>query len=359
MKKHNLLIALSLSAAFLSCEDKKKTEENLFSIDSSQLKQVYHSNDALKLTIANKSETAIDSVAYFLNDRKIGTARENQVLNYSLEQEKFGRIAIKAIVYHANSPTETSSHIELASAITPKILQYKIVNTFPHDIKAYTQGLEFYGDVLIESTGNGAGNGTGKKGVSSIRKVDYKTGKVLSIVELPETVFGEGATVLHDKIYQLTYKNNEAYVYHVETLEREKTIPYFKNMEGWGLTNDGTHLYMSNGSEKVYIIDPVTFKEVDYINIYTNNVKIGAINEMEWVNGKIYANIYGERAIAIIDPKSGAVEAALDLSSLQTLVTYHPDLDVLNGIAYNPKTKTFFVTGKNWDKMFEIEIIYN
>ncbi|MBW3519747.1 glutaminyl-peptide cyclotransferase [Flavobacterium sp. NKUCC04_CG] len=359
MKKHNFLIALSLSAAFFSCEDKKKSEENTFSIDSSQLKQVYHTNDALKLSISNKNNAPIDSVAYYLNDKKIGASKENQVLNFPLENEKLGGMTIKAIIYQGATPIETTSHIELASSVVPKILQYKIINTYPHDIKAYTQGLEFLDDILIESTGNGAGNGTGKKGISSIRKVDYKTGKVLKIVELPETVFGEGATVLNNKIYQLTYKNNEAYVYNAETLVREQTIPYFAKMEGWGLTNDGTNLYMSNGSERVYIIDPKTFKELDYINIYTNNVKIGAINEMEWVDGKIYANIYGERAIAIINPKNGTVEAAVDLSELQTQVTYHPDLDVLNGIAYNPKTKTFFVTGKNWDKMFEIEIIQN
>ncbi len=359
MKKHNLLIALTLSAAFFSCGDKKNSEENSFSIDTSHLKQVYHSNDALKLTIVNPKESPIDSVAYFLNDKKIGSTQKNELLNFPLDNEKLGSILIKAVIYQSSTPIEATTRIELASAVAPKVLQYKIVNTFPHDIKAYTQGLEFLDGVLIESTGNGAGNSTGIKGISSIRKVDYKTGKVLKIVELPESVFAEGATVLNNKIYQLTYKNNEAYVYNAETLVREKTIPYFKAMEGWGLTNDGTHLYMSDGSERVYIVDPETFKQVDYINIYTNNVKIGAINEMEWVDGKIYANIYGENGIAIINPKNGAVEGAIDLSTLRTMVTYHPDIDVLNGIAYNPKTKTFFVTGKNWDKMFEIEILPN
>lgn len=357
MKKHNLLVMLALGAAVVSCNDGKKVEKNLYSINTSHLKQLYHSNDVLKLDIKADENAKIDSVAYYLNDKRIGSSVANKTLEYGLSKEKFGPITIQAMVFHNAEAQEVSTKIELAPATAPKILKYKILNTYPHDLKAYTQGLEFHNSFLYESTGNGEGAGTRTKGISSVRKTNAKTGEVLLINELPESIFGEGLTILNNKIYQLTYLNNEAYVYNLETLEKEQTLPYFKNMEGWGLTNDGTNLYMTDGTEQIHIVDPTTLKQIDYINIYTHNAKVPGVNELEWVNGKIYANFYGSAAIAIIDPTTGAVEAVIDFSDLYNKVTRHPDLDVFNGIAYNPETKTFFVTGKNWDKMFEVEFV--
>src|SRR5690606_36774254 len=138
-------------------------------------------------------------------------------------------------------------------------------------------------------------------------------------------------------------------------LEKLKNFKYFKNMEGWGLTNAGEKLYMSEGSEKIYVLDPETLKEVDYINVYTRHAKIEALNELGWIDGKIWANIYTKDALAIIKVQ-GEVEGGINLNDLESKVTQHPDLDNLNGIAYNPKTKTIFVTRKNWDKTFEITI---
>lgn len=239
-------------------------------------------------------------------------------------------------------------------AQTPTTLSFDLYNTFPHDIKAYTQCLEFHQGVLYESTGNGAGVGTGKKGVSSMRQTDFKTGKVQKIHELPSSVFGEGCTILNKQLYQLTYKNNVAYRYNPTTLKITQTLPYFKNMEGWGLTNDGKSLYMSDGTDKIYQLDPKTFKAQRIISVKANGRAVPYINEMEWVDGKIYANVYTTTQVVVINPTTGNIEKVADLKPLQALVTKHPDLDVLNGIAYHPTRKTFFVTGKNWDKMFEI-----
>ena len=136
-------------------------------------------------------------------------------------------------------------------------------------------------------------------------------------------------------------------------LKRKKQRLTLK-IEGWGLTNDGKNLLMSDGTEKIWSVNPENFKEVDYINVYTASSKIKAVNELEWINGKIYANIYQMDAIAIINPKNGAVEAVINLSDLKSKVTNHPDLDVLNGIAYNNKTEKWYMTGKNWIKLFEV-----
>ena len=284
------------------------------------------------------------------------SCRTYEALTYNLSTAKHGDQSIKAIVYSNKTTNEVTASVKVLSHVQPAVYTYTIVNTYPHDIKAYTQGLEFYGDILIESTGNGEGIGTETRGKSSIRKVNPKTGEILKINELDDSIFGEGATVLNNKIYQLTYKNNEAYVYNLETLEKEKTFPYFKNTDGWGLTNDGTYLYMTDGSDRVYKVNPKDFSLVDYFVISTNRGTVPSVNELEWVNGEIYANFYGQDAIGVFNPVDGTVNGVIDLSELKSKVTPHPDLDVLNGIAYNKKTNTFFVTGKNWDKMFEIKI---
>lgn len=345
MKKYNLLTFTLLVLLLSNCSGDKK---NLFSIDDSKFKLLYHQGDPISLEVTNKKNKNIDSVIYFNGEKRIGSVKGNSALTYRLTDEKLGYHTLKAVVYFEGDSTKTESRIELVSPIEPKLLTYTILNTFPHDSKAYTQGLEFYRDTLIE--------GTGRNGLSSLRKTNYKTGEVLKKIDLDSKYFGEGITILNNKIYQLTWQENTGFVYNADNLKLEKTFQYARKVEGWGLTNDGTYLYQSDGSEKIWLLDPKTLKDVNYINVYTSNNKIKAINELEWINGKIYANVYQMDAITIIDPKSGAVEAVVDLSALKSKVTPHPDLDVLNGIAYNPKTKTIFVTGKNWDKMFEIKI---
>jgi glutaminyl-peptide cyclotransferase len=356
MKTHNLLTFILLGTVLVSCNNDKKGAENLFSFDTATLKEQYQPQETLSLALKNQENKTIDSIIYYINDKKVGSVKGNTKFDFALDNEKLGYQNIKALVYSEGENSETMHRVELVSNIQPKLLKYTIVNTYPHDLKAYTQGLEFYRDTLIESTGNGEGNGTHTRGISSLRKTDYKTGKVHKIVELPGTVFGEGCTILNNKVYQITWQNGEGYVYNADTFKKEKTLPYFKQMDGWGLSNDGKNLLMSDGTEKIWFINPSDFKEVDYINVYTASSKIKAVNEMEWIDGKIYANIYTMDAIAIINPKNGAVEAVVNLADLKSKVTHHPDVDVLNGIAYNPKTKTIFVTGKNWDKMFEIKI---
>ena len=357
MRNLKLFVFIILGGFLVNCDGSKNKNSSTFSFNQKELKAQYTSNDALKLQIDNAGGTKIDSIVYFVNDKKVGSRKDTSILEYQWSNQKLGYVGLKAVVYAEGISEETTSRIEMVSAVQPKLLSYKIVNTFPHDIKAYTQGLEFYRDTLFESTGNGAGNGTGLKGISSLRKTDYKTGKVYKQVDLENAMFGEGITVLNTKVYQLTYTEMKAFVYDADTFKREKTLTYpRKKMQGWGLTNDGINLYMSDGSEKIWTINPETFNELDYINIYMGANKVKSVNELEWVDGKIYGNVYQKDAIARIDPKTGAVEAIINLKDLKSKVSQHPDVDVLNGIAYNPKTKTFFVTGKNWDKMFEISI---
>ena len=356
MKQYNALVFILLATLLVvSCNEKTNTE-SFFSFNEDVLKAQYTPKESIKLEVVDSSNKKIDSIVYSINNLKVGSVKGNGKLSYALKDLKLGYQNLKANIYFEGTTEVDSTRVELISDITPKVLTYTIVNTYPHDIKAYTEGLEFYKDTLYEGTGNGAGNDTGTKGVSSMRKVDYKTGKVIKKVEYPEVVFGEGISILNGKIYQLTYKQNECYVYDVTTFKKLKTLPYYKEMEGWGMTNDGRNLYYNDGSEKIHIVNPETFQQIDYLNVYSGGSKIPSINELEWVEDKIYSNIYQKNFVIVINPKNGAVEAMLDLSDLENKRTKLADVDVLNGIAYNPKTKTFFVTGKNWDKMFEIKI---
>lgn len=348
MKKHNLLAVILLAATITSCNDDKKNADNLFSIDFSALKGQYKPGETLPLTVQNPEKKQIDSIVYYLNDEKIGAVKGDTKLDATLKEGRLGNQNIKALIYFEGGNTEATGQIEVISPVKTKILAYEIVNTYPHDTGSYTQGLEFYKDTLIE--------GTGQYQKSVLRKNDYKTGKAYKQIALDGKYFGEGITVFNNKIYQLTWRENTGFVYNAGNLSKVKEFQYFKNIEGWGLTHDDAYLYQSDGSEKIYKLDPETLKEVSSVSVYAENRKVKELNELELVDGKLYANVYQTNTIAVLDPATGYVEALLDLSDLKTKITQTPETDVLNGIAYNPKTKTFFITGKLWDKMFEIRI---
>lgn len=346
MLKLKLFAFIVLSVISNSCKDDENALKNLFSIENATLKPILKLEESVDLVLQNKENKNIDSVIYYVNDIKVGAVKGNEKLPFALKNQKLGNQTIKALVYFEGKSIDISSGFSIYASTEPKILNYKIIKTYPHDINAYTQGFEFYNGVLLE--------GTGQYSESTLRKTDYKSGKVTEQIKLEDKYFGEGITVLKDKIYQLTWKEKKGFVYDAKSFKLEKTFSF--ETEGWGITNDGEKLYMSDGTEKIYIINPDTFKVEDFINVYTNGAKIEAVNEMEWINGRIWANIYQKDAIAVINPKTGAVENVINCSELRSKVTQHPELDAFNGIAFNPITKTYFVTGKNWDKTFEIVI---
>lgn len=347
MKKYNFLSIILLGIAITSCNESKKSDNSIFSFDESQFKSHYLQQDGVELGILNPESKEIDSVVYYVNDIKIGTKKGLEKLPFQLKSQKLGYQNLKASVYYEGENAQASARIELVSSIQPKLLKYTIVNTYPHDTTSFTEGLEFYKDALLE--------GTGLYGKSKLLKTDYKTGKIIKSLDLDAKYFGEGITVVNNKIYQITWQEKTGFIYNADTWELEKTFTYERDIEGWGMTNDGKHIYQTDKTEKIWKMDPETQKMVDYINVYSGNNKIPSINELEWINGKIYTNVWQKDAIAIVDPSTGAVTGVLEMSGLRKFLTY-PKAEVLNGIAYNPKTKTIFVTGKNWDKMFEITV---
>lgn len=346
MFKLKLFAFIALGVISSSCKDDENALKNLFSIENASIKPILKLEESIDLVLQNKENKTIDSVVYYINEKRVGSVKGNEKLPFALKNQKLGNQSIKALVYFESKNIDISTSFSIYASQEPKILNYSIVTTYPHDINAYTQGFEFYNGTLLE--------GTGQYKESTLRKTDYKTGKVSEQIKLEDNYFGEGITVLKDKIYQLTWKEKTGFVYDAKTFKLEKTFSF--ETEGWGITNDGEKLYMSDGSEKIYTLDPTTLKVIDNISVYTAGSKIESINEMEWVNGKIWANVYQKDVIAVINPKTGAVENVINCADLKTKVTQHPEIDYFNGIAYNPSTKTYFVTGKNWDKTFEIKI---
>lgn len=333
-----ILLALSLFA----CGSSTETKKHNFSLQTNAKNNIITLGETLNLSIKNPKNETITAVSYKINDKQVSES-------FATNDLKLGIQTLTATISYDDTTADVSTKITVLNNTKPKIYTYKIVNTYPHDITSYTQGLEFYNGELYESTG--------QYRESKLRKVDYKTAEVLKNINLQSQYFGEGLTVLNDKIYQLTWRENTGFVYDVNSFEKLSSFTYGKSNEGWGLCNDGTRIFKSDGTENIWLLNPETLAEEETIQVYREKGKVVGLNELEWVNGKIYSNLYQFNGVAIINPKNGAMEAVIDFSPLRKLVTQHQGLDVLNGIAYNPDTNTLFVTGKRWDKLFEVEII--
>lgn len=234
--------------------------------------------------------------------------------------------------------------VPLARAATP-VQGYKIVKSHPHDPGAFTQGLFFHDGFLFE--------GTGLHGRSSIRKVDIETGKVLQAVELPAEFFGEGITPWGDRLIGITWQQQTAFVLDLKTFKLWRKFSYAG--EGWGLTQNGRELIMSDGTAELRFLDPLNFKELRRLRVTADGRPLDLLNELEWVEGEIWANVWQSDRIARIDPKTGRVTGWIDLAGLHTQRSGQGD-DVLNGIAYDAKGKRLFVTGKLWPRLFEIQL---
>ncbi|WP_452227033.1 glutaminyl-peptide cyclotransferase [Lacinutrix cladophorae] len=342
MRTFKLLTIIFLASFIISCGSNASLKKNDFSIITNAKNNALRLGEALNLSIKNPKNHKIESVSYTLNEKPITEKT-------TLTNTKLGEQTLEATITFDGETQTISQKLTVLNNASPKVYTYKIINAYPHDITSYTQGLEFFNGELYESTG--------QHGESKLRKTNYKTGEVLKDVNLDQAYFGEGLTILKNKVYQLTWQSGTGFVYDVNTFEKTGSFKYNNSKEGWGICNDTKTLYKSDGTEKIWTINPETLTEAGYIQAYHNQGKVVGLNELEWVNGKIYANRYQKNGVAIINPLNGAIEGVIDFSPLKKKVTQHKGLDVLNGIAYNPETKTLFITGKRWDKLFEVEII--
>ena len=235
-----------------------------------------------------------------------------------------------------------------SSCLNAKVKEYKlqVVKEYPHDKTSYTQGLFFHEGQLYESTG--------LNGYSTFRKVDLNSGKALKKLSFDKKYFVEGSCTLGDQLYILTWDSKVAFIYDIKTLKYLKTYSYPR--EGWGLTTDGKSLITSDGSSYIYYMGE-DFRQEKRLKVTLNDRPVRFLNELEYIDGKIWANVYTSDLIMIINPSNGKVEGVIDCSNLLPQKYRDSDTDVLNGIAYNPETKKIYLTGKNWKKLYEIKIV--
>ena len=350
-KTHALSFYLIAILIVISCDIEKKIEspriKSYLKIISPNSNEIIKKNDSIRINIISDSkEKSIKESTLLLNKDTFNFKNKINISTNNLL--RYGRYNIKiSTLFDDGSVENKSKNIFLYPDQKPKELEYELIKIITHDPETYTQGLLIdESKYLIESSG--------QYGKSFIKKVDMESNIIINKLMIDKKLFAEGITVYNDKLYMLTWKSNKGLILDKNTLELIGEFNY--STEGWGLTTIDDNLVMSDGTEKLFFIDPKSFKINNYIEVYDNNGKVENINEMEYINDKIYANIYGKDIIVIINYKTGEVENIINLEGLLNRENYNTNIDVMNGIAYNLENESILVTGKWWPSMFEIKI---
>ncbi len=328
---------------------KKAPVAKLIRIDKPEENQRFSSGEELELLISILGEEVPDSVRIYYDGNLVVTLYEAPwKFAMGTGDSRLGKISLKAIAFSGNKrPHTLTRFILMFSDIIPETGSYRVINTYPHDNQAYTQGLLVYNGYFYESTG--------KEGRSTLRKVDIETGEVIMQHRLENKFFGEGLAYLKGRFYQLTWQHNTGFVYDADSFTQLNTIHY--DTQGWGITTDGEKFFMSDGTNKIYILEPEYFTVISSFEVYDNQKAVYQLNELEYINGVLWANIFTSNLIAKIDPDTGKVLGYFDLTGI--IDKYDNNLDseeVLNGIAWDSENNRMFITGKHWSRIFEVDL---
>ncbi|MDR1673676.1 MAG: glutaminyl-peptide cyclotransferase [Bacteroidales bacterium] len=295
-----------------------------------------------------KEDLAVDSLCWFVDGKHLAASHTANDGVWNTALQTTGTHRIEAVAHYTDGSRDiAAANVLLLAAQPPKRYVYRVVKTYPHDIHAYTQGLLYHSGFLYESTG--------LKGESTLRKVQIDTGEPLQTLNMPKEMFGEGLALAGDELVQITWQNQTAFFYNRDDFALLRKIPY-PMREGWGLTFDGTHLLMTDGSATLYFMDKDRFTEVRRLEVCNHAEPVAMLNELEYINGELWANVYQRDEIVRIDPKTGVVTGVINMKGLLNANDIRRETDVLNGIAFDKTTGKIYVTGKKWPKLFEIEV---
>ena len=365
MKIEPFFISLLLSLSLSCCSGGGNTERTPVPSPTQQrISSMVEPAGALTLPLGTEiaihltlpDTVALDSVQAFLGGalqrtiREFPELEEKGIVAFSLlpDGAHTGKSGLRIRLFFADGTSENQSRqLTFLSDEAPVQYTYQVIREYPHDPAAYTQGLQYDEGSLYE--------GTGMEGTSSLRRVKLETGEVTKIRDLEQSLFGEGIAVMGNRIYQLTYKSQVGFIYDKSSFEVIQKV-YYQNREGWGLTHNGEQLIMSDGTNVIYFLDPEMFTVDRQIEVFDDQGPADNLNELEYIQGKIWANRYYTDEIVIIDPESGKVEGRINLKGILKTTDRKPSTDVLNGIAWDPQGNRIFVTGKLWPKLFEIRI---
>ncbi|HEY8783203.1 MAG TPA: glutaminyl-peptide cyclotransferase [Mucilaginibacter sp.] len=353
-KLKSILSAAVIVILLYSCHK----QEEAISI-SPEAGTTYKSGNNVAVRARYPASLKPDSIVYLVDSVKIGSRKDSSAIGLKTDTMPLGPRIITAKVYQGGKNQEISTNIVLLPAKAPAAYTYKVIKVFPHDTSCYTEGLVYQDGYLYES-GGGYGDpppGEEKDGQSSLRKVDLTTGKVLRKVMLDPKIFGEGISIIGNKLIQLTWKSKIGFVYDKDTFKLLSTFTNNVGMEGWGMCFDGKKLYMDDSTNRIWFLDKDNYRQIGYIDVYDDKGAVNEVNELEYIDGKLYANVYKTNTIIAIDPKTGAVLQRIDLSNLYPEDQRAPNADVLNGIAYDAQGKRIFITGKKWPHLYEVEFV--
>lgn len=343
-----LLFTFMFSISCISCKQDNGSSKPGFGFKSPEQGKEYFSGQDVQVLLDIPAGQTITSVTYMLDSTKLGTKNDTTAFSFPTKDLPLGYKLVSAIVDNGKTKDTLTVNILIKSAIKPVIHSYEVINTYPHDTTSYTQGLEYHDGRLLESTG--------EVGKSTLRWVELKTGRVLQRLNIEQPYFAEGCTLIDGKVVMLTWQHNMGFVYDANTFKQLGTFNYQNSREGWGLTFDGKQLLKSDGTNKIWFLNKDTYQEEKSIEVYDDQGQVDQLNELEYIDGKVYANIYQSNRIAIIDPLTGAVEAYIDATGILPKSDTFVNTDVLNGIAWDAKGKRLYITGKRWDKLFEIRL---
>ena len=355
MKKSTLFIAAAALLFVYSCKNKSAETANISLTPEAGTS--YHAGVVIPVKLTSGSAFSLDSVVYFIDSTRIASKKDTSALLLKTDTLYLGPRVLTAKVYNGGKSQDVSTNVVLYAAKAPVEYTYTVEKTFPHDTGSYTEGLVYHDGFLYESGGGyliPPNASIPADGQSSLRKVDLTTGKVVQKVMVDPHVFGEGISIVGDKIFQLTWTSKIAYEYDLNSLKLLRTLPNNVGVEGWGMCTDGNKLYMDDSTNRIWFLDKTTYQAKGFIDVYDDKKAIDSINELEYVDGKLYANIYQTNDIIIVDPKTGAVLGRVDLSKLYP-EPRTPPAEVLNGIAWDDKGKRLFVTGKKWQHLYQVK----
>jgi glutamine cyclotransferase len=345
-------IFIGIALAFVSsCKDDAATSYRSFLSPMTGLN--VPSGNEFDIKVQFGAEQKVDSVVYLIDTVKVISKTDTSAIKLKTAGLKLGNHLLTAKIFGAGKSEDLTSNINVLAAQAPTEYTYKVIKTLPHDTSSYVEGLEYHDGFFYESAGD--------YGHSSLRKVDPSTGKILQKADLDKQYFGEGITVIGNKIIQLTYREKVGFVYDKVTFKKLSEFAYTTGREGWGLAFDGQKVLNTDGSNTIFFLNKDTYQKIGSIDVFDNKGAIQNLNELEIIDGKIYANVYTTNEILIINPETGAVESKIDLSGLLPADYFKTEdqkaNNVLNGIAYDKATKRLFVAGKKWPHIFQIELV--
>ncbi len=313
----------------------------------------YKSGDQVTVKV-NFSGVNPDSVVYLIDSVRVATKKDSTAISFKTDTMPLGSRLITAKMFQGGKSQDISTNIVLMAGKAPDEYTYQVEKIYPHDTSSYTEGLLYQDGYLYESTGN--------TGHSTLRKVDLETGKAVQVAKIDPKYFGEGSAIIGDKILMLTYKQPEAaFVFDKNTFKLLKTFTNNIGVEGWGMTFDGKKIYFDDSTNRIWFLDKDTYQQKGFIDVYDNKGPINQVNELEYINGKIYSNVYTTDTILVINPKTGAVLQMVDMKNLwpmnQRPANFDNQQNVLNGIAWDEKGQRLFVTGKKWPHLYQVKFV--